>query len=229
MVARPPSAFYRFQKFVRRHQLATAAVLGVAVCLVLGIAATVWEGARAARLSARAIAKDREAHHLLYVADINLVQQAWEQNNLGLAHELLKETAGFPERGFEWFYWQRQMHRELKTLRGHRGIVQAVAFSPDGRWIATGSQDATARVWDLESGQRRVTCTGHMDDVTSVAFSRDGQKLATSSMDHTARVWDLTSSQALFTLRGHTGAVQSVAFAPDGQRLVTGIQLSGPP
>ena len=70
---------------------------------------------------------------------MNLAQQAWDQNNIGRLRQLLEETQDSPYRGFEWYYWQRQTHLALKTLRGHLDAVTSVAFSPDGQRIVTGS------------------------------------------------------------------------------------------
>jgi WD40 repeat protein len=66
---------------------------------------------------------------------------------------LLLETADYPDRGFEWYYWQRQCHQELHTLAGHRADVGAVSWSLDGKLLATGSADGTAKVWDAANGR----------------------------------------------------------------------------
>jgi hypothetical protein len=100
--------------------------------------------------------------------------------------------------------------------------VQSVAFSSDGRRLATGSNDHTARLWDLNSGQTVAIFRGHSDRVQSVAFSPDGRWLATGSDDATARLWDLDSGQTVATIQGHSRVVQSVAFSPDGTRLAIG-------
>jgi hypothetical protein len=98
-----------------------------------------------------------------------------------------------------------------------------VAFSPDGRRIASGSLDRTANVWDAATGNRLLTLEGHTDAVWSVAFSPDGQRIVTGSEDRTARVWDAaTGKPVLLPLRGHSGLICSAAFSPDGGRIITG-------
>ncbi|MFD4994684.1 WD40 repeat domain-containing protein, partial [Streptomyces buecherae] len=102
---------------------------------------------------------------------------------------------------------------------GHTGLVESVAISPDGTWLATTSDDGTARIWDL-AGNCTATLTGHSGFVESVAISPDGTWLATTSDDGTARIWDLAGN-CTATLTGHTESVESVAISPDGTWLAT--------
>ena len=96
-----------------------------------------------------------------------------------------------------------------------------MAFSPDGKRLASGSLDGTVKVWDATSGQETLTLKGHTEPVTSVAFRADGKRLASGSWDHSAKVWDAASGQEILTLKGHNRHVTSVAFSPDGTRLVS--------
>jgi len=161
------------------------------------------------------------ARKLLYVADLNLAQQAWDHNNIGQLRQLLKETETFPDRGFEWYFWQRRIHQYLKALRGHFNSVNSVAFSPDGRQIVTSSADSTAKLWDASTGRELLTLH-HGRIISSVAFSPDGRRIVTGGWDNTARVWDAGTGRELFALKGHGGWIFAVAFSPDGQKIATG-------
>jgi hypothetical protein len=101
-----------------------------------------------------------KAQRFLYVAQMNLAQQAWEQSNLGRLQQLLNETQESPNRGFEWYYWQRQTHLPFKKLGGHLEEVTSVAFSPNGQRIVSGSWDQTAKVWEAASGRELFSLTG---------------------------------------------------------------------
>jgi len=215
VLARPPSHIYRFQKLVKRHRLGFTAVGGITAALIVGFGVSTWM-----------YYQEREAraavHRLLYVADMNLAQQAWEQNNMRSLRQWLEDTQTSSERGFEWYYWQRQCHLAWRTFRGHTNPVTSVAFSPDGKWIVTCSADTTARVWDVASGRELLKFEQHTNKVTSVAISPDGRHIVTGSTDQTARVWDATTGLQLAILKGHTNEVMAVAFSPDGLRIATG-------
>jgi len=111
--------------------------------------------------------------------------------------------------------------REVATLRGHRRYVGSVTFSPDGKFLASGSGDWTVKVWEVGSWREVATLKGHGDDVRSVAFSPDGKFLASGSSDNTVKVWEVGSWREVATL-GHGDSVLLVTFSPDGKFLASG-------
>lgn len=108
------------------------------------------------------------------------------------------------------------------TVLAHDKDVNAVAVSPDGSLIATGSQDRSVRVWSSENGQKTVTCTGHRKGVWGVAFSPVDRVLASASGDATVRVWSVRDGSCLRTLQGHMSGVLRVVFVSGGTQMVSG-------
>jgi WD40 repeat protein len=103
----------------------------------------------------------------------------------------------------------------------HGGAVRVVAFSRDGRWAVTGSDDKLARVWHVTSGKLVRVLKGHTLAVVAAAFSPDGRQVLTGGLDHRAFLWDASSGKPLHRLR-HSQGVQGVAFHPTGRVLATG-------
>lgn len=106
------------------------------------------------------------------------------------------------------------------SLSGHTDEVFCLAFSPNGKTLASGSKDETIKIWDLPSGEERTTLSGHKGMVVSLAFSPDGQTLASGSTDCTVRLWDIASSKQSRMLAESSDAVWQLAFSPDGEELI---------
>jgi WD40 repeat protein len=109
-----------------------------------------------------------------------------------------------------------------KTLIGHFDDVKSVVYSPDGRYLASGSWswDNTIKIWEVATGEELRTLTGH--SVYSVVYSPDGRYLASGSSDNTIKIWEVATGKKLRTLTGHSDSVESVVYSPDGRYLASG-------
>jgi hypothetical protein len=101
-------------------------------------------------------------------------------------------------------------------------LINAVAFSPDGRRLASVSADRTVRVWRVATGECEAVLSGHTDDVYAAAFHPDDTRLATAGRDRAVWLWDLKRGEEVARLPGHTSYVWSLAFSPDGTTLASG-------
>ena len=108
------------------------------------------------------------------------------------------------------------------TLEGHSKSVVGLAFSPDGKRIASCSEDYTIRTWDVQSGSNLLVLDKHTFAVRTVTFSPNGEKILSGSEDHTLRLWDAETGLCLSTYRGHTNSVWAAAFSPDAVRIASG-------
>jgi WD40 repeat protein len=119
--------------------------------------------------------------------------------------------------------WDPETGRE--TLLGkHDSSVVSLAFSPDGRRLASASYDQTVKVWEPATGREVLTLRAFTQGVNAVAFQPDGKRLATASDDGAVKLWDAETGKEVLALRGHTAPVLGVALSPDGKRLASGSQ-----
>lgn len=109
-----------------------------------------------------------------------------------------------------------------RTLWGHYNWVWSVAFSPDGKTLASGSRDKTIKLWDASTGKEIRTFRGHSNWVWSVAISPDGQTLVSGGGDKTLNIWDIRTGKIIHTLVGHSGPIYAIAIGPDGETIASG-------
>ncbi|GGM89950.1 hypothetical protein GCM10010106_41790 [Thermopolyspora flexuosa] len=197
----------------RQARRRSLTVLALAISLVLALTGTgiatkfaLDAGEESARSLSRQLAAQSES---IADTDIRLARQlattAWDIAQTEDARLSLIKSLLSPDR---------------VTLTGHTQPLSTAVFSPDGKLLATASNDNTARLWDTTTGKTIATLTGHTNHVTDIAFSPDGKLLATASHDNTARLWD-TTGKHITALTGHTNSVTTVAFSPDGKLLAT--------
>jgi len=119
--------------------------------------------------------------------------------------------------------WAFKEGREVLRLKdAHLSGAYAVAYSPDGKLLASCGKDAKVMLWNMANGREVRVFAGHVGEVYGVAYSHDGKLLASAGQDKTIRLWDAASGRALRVLHGHTEPALCVAFSPDDQRLATG-------
>ncbi|MCY7320593.1 MAG: hypothetical protein LH660_02030, partial [Phormidesmis sp. CAN_BIN36] len=204
----------QFQKreLNRARELAAVAVLGVIITSVFGFVA--WRQTQWAKLN-QAESLGRYSQSLFNQGkELEAFVQTIKAEKI-----LQEQDATDPE----VMNALQNIHEgsERNRLEGHTDVVWGVSFSPDGKTLASGSQDKTIKLWDRETGREIRTLKGHTDVVTSISFSPDGKTLASGSEDKTIKLWDRETGKEIRTLKSHA-RVYSVSFSLDGKTLASG-------
>ncbi len=111
---------------------------------------------------------------------------------------------------------------ESNRLQGHKNSIRSLSFSPDGKILASGSDDKQIKLWNMETGAEIRTLSGHDRSVISVCFSADGKILASAGKDKKIKLWDVATGKEINTFTGHTDWINSMSFSQDGKILVSG-------
>jgi WD40 repeat protein len=114
-----------------------------------------------------------------------------------------------------------QSKPEVYVQFGHNNKITSISFSKDGKYIATGSEDRTIKLWDILTGREIRTILGHSDKINSILFSPDSRYIASASSDNTIKIFEIETGLEYMTLTGHSREVNSISFSPDGRYLAS--------
>ncbi len=239
--ARPTGAVERGAKWTRRHPAAATLIATVVLVAIFGFAFVSWQlGQTAAALgdAKRANTKtaaalddakraSAEALSQNYLNQVALAHHELLAHHVGQAERLLVECP-LDQRGWEWHYLKRLCQTDLITMSGHIREARALAYSPDGRWIASGSgswfvgpTDGELKLWDASTGKELHTLERQIGTVFAVDFSPDSRLLASAGRAGTIVLWDPHTGERLRELVGNNNAILDMAFSPDGKKIAS--------
>jgi eukaryotic-like serine/threonine-protein kinase len=240
ILARPVNPLTRAWRWCQRNPgTAIAAALAV-VFLLAGSSTSIFWGVRATanermwRDSAaeahtnalRAEEEKRTSNLRGYGLGMLLAQKAWNDGlTTPVRQHLFEQRPKNPVdpdlRGFECYYMEKLCHLDLRTLSGHKALLSSVAFSHDGKLIASASEDGQIKIWDTATGNEIRAISVPSKSVSSIAFSPTEYSLVSASDDKLVRLWDAMTGREIRRFSGNENRVHAVAFSPDGSQIAS--------
>ena len=242
VVARPPSAFYEFQKFALRHRGLAAALFMTSAALIAGIIGTSYgliranektelaearatealeQRGEAVKAKALAKAESQRARDAEVSATFQLAVSRFSENRAVEARSLLHQIPDEYRDTFEWRQCKRRFEGSHLTCYGHTDEVFEVEFTPDGRRLVSAGKDGTIRFWDAATGHELSRIEGDGVPMQGLSVSFDGRFLASGNRNGGLSLWDLESGELIRSLAGHQGAINCVAMSQDGRRIAS--------
>jgi WD40 repeat protein len=236
--ARPESAIARTARALRRHRVASLALLTALVLVAVALAGVRWYERRLERVQRivrqrdLAILSQAEAgHRLRYVADIRQVDRLIRDAEGLLAQEILMRYRPRPGeedlREFAWFLLWHRCHTERATLTGHGDEVYHVEFSPRGDLLASAGKDGMVLIWETRTWKLVREIGASRTEVNIATFSPDGHTLATVDDDGELKLWEIATGRLELERLAHKGDAVIAQFTPDGKTIITGGRKDG--
>jgi WD40 repeat protein len=222
ILARPVSALERIISWARRKRELATAIAALFAVLVAALATTLallWKVQRESEARATALRLE-ESQRLAFQSLAVLGENPGQALLLALEAAARAPALSANNALLE----AMEACRERRRLLGHERVVHFGSFSRDGTRVVTASQDQTARIWSVTTGEQLLVLRGHSGGVRTAIFSPDGKAVLTAGDDPTARLWDAESGRELLRLVGHEHGLRSARFSPDGQRVLTAAQ-----
>lgn len=222
--ARPNTAFYRLEKFVRRNKVEIAFASFFTVLLLSLFSTIIWQTFQTA-------SQARENRRSAYSAEMILAANEYEKVNLNLVNELVQKyipNEGEEDlRGFEWYFLKNLLNPPSKITNFiHQDEIWNVEFSPDGEFLTTVSNDNIVRTWKIQTGQT-IGNNIEMKGAWKCSYFPDSKRIAVSasaSSNPVAKVYEVETGKEILTLQGHQKRVRAVDVSPDGKTIATGSQ-----